>query len=295
MGVYHIAQVLYLLGNPREPRISGKTYQKMDMDKKRREQSGYDVEELGIGLVRLAGDVTLDIIEAWAIHLDAFEGSAIVGNKGGVRLNPFGFFRSAGYLDLSSTADLEKANFRWHNVAGDHAHYAGAAATLDRRASGQGLALPTAQIALNTMLISEGIYLSRRRCRSCGRRGGRIIRLDRRLRILIEVKFVIVTSNVQPAELSPGVERLLVHDRVLHLGWAHPVCRRLLEMTRPGVLVELGTFKGDSYCGFCQGVTELAVLCDRHLEGGLADRDVRAAGPRPAPRIMTRATDDFRS
>src|SRR6185295_16486328 len=99
MGVYHIAQMLYLLGNPTVTRVSGKTYQKTGMDEKRRSTSGYDVEELGMGLVRFEGDLTLDIIEAWAIHLDAFEGSYVVGTEGGVRLAPFGFFRSAGHLD----------------------------------------------------------------------------------------------------------------------------------------------------------------------------------------------------
>src|SRR4051812_38276615 len=125
MGVYHIAQVLYLLGNPRVLRISGKTYQKTDMDAARRAASKYDVEELGIGMVRMAGDITLDIVEAWAIHLDPFEGSFVVGSEGGVRLDPFGFFRSVGQLDLDSKTNLEKANFRWANVVGDQAFYAG--------------------------------------------------------------------------------------------------------------------------------------------------------------------------
>src|SRR4051812_1337247 len=106
MGVYHIAQMLYLLGNPKIARVSGKTYQKTEMDAGRRASSGYDVEELGIGLVRFEGDVTLDIIEAWAIHLDQFEGSYVVGTSGGVRLAPFGYFRSVGQLDLSGTTNL---------------------------------------------------------------------------------------------------------------------------------------------------------------------------------------------
>ncbi len=88
MGVYHISQILYLLNNPVVERITGKTYQQVDMDAKRREISGYDVEELGMGFVRFAGDATLDIIEAWAINLDSFEGSYLVGSKGGVRLQP---------------------------------------------------------------------------------------------------------------------------------------------------------------------------------------------------------------
>src|SRR5688572_17672558 len=86
MGVYHITQVLYLLGNPSVTRVSGKTWQKTDMDAARRERSGYDVEELAAGFVRFANDMTLDLIEAWAIHLDPFEGSFVVGTRGGVRL-----------------------------------------------------------------------------------------------------------------------------------------------------------------------------------------------------------------
>src|SRR5262249_51544307 len=73
MGAYHIAQILYLLGNPEVERISGKTYQKLDIDPKRREAAGFDVEELAVGFVRLSGGATLDIIEAWAAHLDALE------------------------------------------------------------------------------------------------------------------------------------------------------------------------------------------------------------------------------
>lgn len=160
MGVYHIANILYLLGNPVVERISGKIYQETDMDPARREKSGYDVEELGMGLVRLQDNITLDIIESWAIHLDQFEGSYVVGHKGGVRLEPFGFFQSAGDLDLNSTANLDEFDFRWHNVreygdAYDSPQHHWIAALQGRVAL-----LPTAELALNTMLISEGIYLS---------------------------------------------------------------------------------------------------------------------------------------
>lgn len=162
MGVYHIAQILYLLGNPVVTRVSGKTYQKTDIDAGRREQSGYDVEELGLGLVRFAGDLTLDIIESWAIHLDNFEGSYVVGSQGGIRLNPFGFFKSAGDLDLSATADMGSARFRWNNVRGDGDFYGSPQGHWIAALQGKVDLLPTAEIALNTMLISEGIYLSER-------------------------------------------------------------------------------------------------------------------------------------
>ena len=44
MGVYHIARMLYLLGNPEVLRISGKTYQEVEMDAARRASSGYNAD-----------------------------------------------------------------------------------------------------------------------------------------------------------------------------------------------------------------------------------------------------------
>jgi predicted dehydrogenase len=162
MGVYHISQMLYLLGNPKVERITGKTYQKVGMDPKRQEISGYDVEELGMGFVRFQGVTTLDIIEAWAINLDSFEGSYLVGSKAGVRLDPFGFFRGLGDLDLNSTANLGSARSRWGSVRGDGEVYGNSQRHWIAALQGEVALLPTKDIALNTMLISEGIYLSQK-------------------------------------------------------------------------------------------------------------------------------------
>jgi predicted dehydrogenase len=160
MGVYHIIQILYLLGNPKPLRISGKIYQETDMDPKRHEISGYNVEELGMGFIRLDGDITLDILESWAIHLDSFEGSYVVGSKGGVRLEPFGFFHSAGDLSFDSTANLDEFNYRLHNVHNQGDIYDSPQHHWVAALGGRVELLPTAELALNTMLISEGIYLS---------------------------------------------------------------------------------------------------------------------------------------
>jgi predicted dehydrogenase len=162
MGVYHIATMLYLLGNPGVLRISGKTYQETAMNEVRQQRSGYDVEELGLGFVRLEDNLTLDIIEAWAIHLDTIEGSTIVGSEGGVRLNPFGYFHSAGDLDLNSTVDLDRFSYRLHAVQEQGDVYDSAQHHWVAALQGRVKLLPTAELALNTMLISEGIYLSNR-------------------------------------------------------------------------------------------------------------------------------------
>jgi predicted dehydrogenase len=160
MGVYNIIQMLYLLDNPKPLRISGKIYQETDMDPRRKEISGYNVEELGMGFVRLEGDIILDIIESWAIHLDSFPGSYVVGNKSGVRLNPFGYFHSVGDLSFDSTANLGEFDYRMHNVHEQGDIYDSAQHHWVAALQGRVELLPSAELALNTMLISEGIYLS---------------------------------------------------------------------------------------------------------------------------------------
>jgi predicted dehydrogenase len=160
MGVYHIANILYLLGNPKPMRISGRTFQQTEMDEVKRAESHYDVEESAVGLVALENKMTLSIIETWAMHLDQLESSYITGTKGGVRLKPFGVFRNDGDQDLNSLTKVEdfkalnQSQHVWKNfLEGPQQHFI--AALL-----GKAPIIPTAEIALNTMLISEGIYLS---------------------------------------------------------------------------------------------------------------------------------------
>jgi predicted dehydrogenase len=150
------------MGNPEVVRISGKTYQETDMDEERRRISNYDVEEIGMGFVRFADGATLDIIEAWAANLDGFEGSSLLGSKAGIRLSPFGFFKNIGNIELNASANLHAAAFRWDNVRGDGAYYRNSQAHWIAALLGKCPLIPTAEIALNTMLISEGIYLSDR-------------------------------------------------------------------------------------------------------------------------------------
>ena len=160
MGVYNIIQMLYLLDNPQPLRISGQVYQETAVDPRRQEISGYNVEELGMGFVRLDGDVILDIIESWAIHLDNFPGSYVVGSQGGIRLNPFGYFHSVGDISFDSTANLGEFDYRMHNVHEQGDIYDSPQEHWVAALQGRVDLLPSAELALNTMLISEGIYLS---------------------------------------------------------------------------------------------------------------------------------------
>lgn len=170
MGVYRISQLLYLLGNPEVETVTGKTYQEMDIDERRRQISRFDVEELGVGFVRFAGGLTMDIIESWAVHLNAFEGSSIIGSQGGIRLpgyadgrpTPLTYHTNLCDMEMDSTFNLDAMDYRWRNLRDNMDAYDSSQHHWIAALQGRVELLPTADIALRTMLISEGIYLSDR-------------------------------------------------------------------------------------------------------------------------------------
>lgn len=162
MGVYHISNILYLLDNPAVQTITGATHQELDMYEDRRAFSEYSVEEMGLGWVRLDGRISFDIEETWAVHHDGSEASKILGSQGGIKLSPFAFFSSLGDMPMSASFDLASANTRWHSCFPDTNAYDSPQHHWVAVHQGRVPLLPTAEVALNTMLISEGIYLSNR-------------------------------------------------------------------------------------------------------------------------------------
>ena len=160
MGVYHISQLLYLLGMPKVQRVTGRVYQETGMDETRRKLSNYNVEELGTGYVRFADNLTMDIIESWAIHMNAFEGSVIAGSKGGVRLAPLSYHTTTEDVETNMTFEDIAADSRWHSLNSAVSYYDSSQHHWVAALQGKVELLPTAQIALQTMLISQGIYLS---------------------------------------------------------------------------------------------------------------------------------------
>jgi len=160
MGIYHIAQILHLIGNPDVLTVTGSTHQELDMYEDRREFSNFSVEEMALGWVRLKGGISLDIEETWAAHHDGQESSKILGSQGGIRLDPLTFFTSKSDLPLTAAIDAKSADYRWHACFPDTAWYDSSQRHWIGALLGQVPLLPTAEYALNTALISEGIYLS---------------------------------------------------------------------------------------------------------------------------------------
>jgi predicted dehydrogenase len=162
MGVYHIANILYLLGNPGIRTVSGTVHQQVGMYGDRRAFADYGVEELGLGLARLENGVSFAIEEAWAAHNGGGESSKILGSEGGVSLDPFRFFTTVCDMPMDGVFDLKGTHTRWTSCFPETDAYDSAQQHWIAALKGRVPLLPTAEIALSTALISEGIYQSSR-------------------------------------------------------------------------------------------------------------------------------------
>jgi predicted dehydrogenase len=138
------------------------------MNEARKTESGYDVEEMGIGFVRLAGGATMDVMTAWALNLGKGLGCAVAGSLGGVQLPPINgagglemkFYHTQGNYEFESGLNTASLARRWKNVEGEGDNYESSQHHWIRALQGKVDLLPTAEIALNMILIAEGIYLS---------------------------------------------------------------------------------------------------------------------------------------
>jgi predicted dehydrogenase len=162
VGIYHLAQILHLIGNPAVRTVTGATHQELDMYEQRRTFSNYSVEEMALGWVRLEGGITFDIEEAWACHHDGGESSKVLGSKGGLKLDPLTYFSNLGDMPMNSTFELKRSDTRWHACFPETAWHDSSQRHWVGALLGAVPLLPTARYALNAALISEGIYLSSR-------------------------------------------------------------------------------------------------------------------------------------
>ena len=159
-GVYQIAALLYLMGLPTPTRFSGSLYQNIPMNEERRDNSHYDVEELGVGLVHFKGGITMDIFASWATHLDTMDPTTLLGNLGGIKLNPFSFHTTICDMELDCTGNLNTMDYRWKNTLPNEDAYCSSEAHWIAALTGRVPLLPTGEMTLQTLLIQDGITLS---------------------------------------------------------------------------------------------------------------------------------------
>ncbi len=160
MAVYHMSAMVWLLGNPALKTVSASTYQEIAMDEKRREFSKFDVEELGIGLVRFENDITMFVEESWAINMDSDEGDCIMGSKGGLRLNPLTLFTEVAGIQVDHALDPEDYKKHRRSVDSNDEGYTGSQKNFVWAQLGRVPLLDSASIALKVSHITSAMYRS---------------------------------------------------------------------------------------------------------------------------------------
>jgi predicted dehydrogenase len=177
VGTYVVGQLLYLLGNADVERVGGQTFEytddayapemvgdNRDTYADRLDESGYDVEDAGVGTAHLADGSVLELRSAWHMFLPD-RPSVVAGSQGGVQLDPFEFYTTTE--DYEATVDLDVDNYERRQALlesesgyggdredGQFAHWI---RTLQGDAENP---IPTGDIALNSMRVLEGIYRS---------------------------------------------------------------------------------------------------------------------------------------
>ncbi|WP_135853562.1 Gfo/Idh/MocA family protein [Halorussus salinus] len=133
---------------------------------RRIEETDYDVEDVAVAFATLADGSVLSVRASWSRYMEG-ESSALVGTRGGVRLDPFEYYATVGDVEMTASADLEEYLFRQQYLRGERGEaaydaglwadplYHWVADLLGHRE-----APPTADIALESMVLLDGIYRS---------------------------------------------------------------------------------------------------------------------------------------
>jgi len=176
IGTYVLGQLLYLLGNADVERVGGATFEKTDdayaedlvgenrdTYTGRLDESGYDVEDSGVGMAHLADGSVLELRAAWHMYLPD-RPSVVAGSQGGLQLDPFEFYTTTGDYEATVSLDLDEYERRQGLIAGDGYEPADTgdqfAHWIDTLEGDVDDPIDTGALALNSMRIMEGIYLS---------------------------------------------------------------------------------------------------------------------------------------
>ncbi|MFC4450855.1 Gfo/Idh/MocA family protein [Halorussus aquaticus] len=184
LGSYTVGQLLYLMGSsdgepPAVERVRGETFQtvpeRFDAEggsgesseyARRIEESGYDVEDVSAAFVTFEDGSVLSVRASWSRYMED-ESSAVVGTEGGVRLDPFEYFSTVADVEMRASADLEEYLFRRQFLAGERGRAAYESGIWAdplyhwvESLRGRADPLPTDDLALESMVVTDGIYRS---------------------------------------------------------------------------------------------------------------------------------------
>ena len=125
LGIYHLVQMLYVLGMPELESVYG--VQSCSYWRDARIDNAVNchtpIEDLGVGMARFKGGISMDIYEDWAIHMDEIGTSFIAGSLGGLKFTDVD--TTGGPLAVPEGGSivgggaLQKPRLEWFGVDGD--------------------------------------------------------------------------------------------------------------------------------------------------------------------------------
>ncbi len=84
LGIYHISQMLFILGMPELESVYGKAYHEIPLNPRIMAGREFGVEEFAVGMACFKGNLSLEISEAWALYHMEPATSWITGSTGSI-------------------------------------------------------------------------------------------------------------------------------------------------------------------------------------------------------------------
>jgi predicted dehydrogenase len=102
IGCYSLDMALNALGYPKPLTVSAYTSNHFGTNPKyHKEADNFDVEDFGVAMIRLEGDIVLNYKISWAMHMDSLGATMFLGTEGGLKVTPAGSGPWSGVWDGS--------------------------------------------------------------------------------------------------------------------------------------------------------------------------------------------------
>ncbi|WP_138753131.1 Gfo/Idh/MocA family protein [Paenibacillus sinopodophylli] len=116
IGCYSLDMALNALGYPKPLTVSAYTSNHFGTNPAyHREASQFDVEDFGVAMIRLEGDIILNYKISWAMHMDTLGATMFLGTDAGLKVTPAGIGPWSGVWD-GSVGSMTL----YHDVANQH-------------------------------------------------------------------------------------------------------------------------------------------------------------------------------
>ena len=168
IGVHALDRALWLMGNPKPATVLGATYahfgKRTDVAAPRGlwDVEKFDVDDMGVALIRFENDATLILRAGWAGHIEGnIVGTRVMGTHGGASMSPLRIHKDlhGEMVDITPTGLVDT---RPH--AAEIAHFIGCI-------RGEGECIVELEQVLDVQAILDAIYESSRT--------GTVVQLDR--------------------------------------------------------------------------------------------------------------------